>query len=98
MIALMSTASVELHTIDRTVPRTGTTVTNPISVDRAALRVHRHASQYSHMSARTMAENVHARESADRADFALSEEADLVRVELLPRVVLDQPDAREHLG
>ena len=50
------------------------------------------------MSARTMAEKVHARETADRVDLALPEEANLVRVELLPRVVLDQPDAREHLG
>ena len=73
------------------------TVTFPMSSDRAVLERGTIGTIASEQCQGRLASMCNSRQSADCLDFTFAEVAHLVGIESLPGIVLDEPDARQHL-
>ena len=83
--------------MDKTVARRGMTVTFPMSNDRAVLEQSAIITVGSEKCQHRLASMHNSRKAADCLDFTFAEVAHLVGIESLPGIVLDEPDARQHL-
>ena len=73
------------------------TVTFPMSNDRAVLERGTIGTIGSEQCQYRLASMCNSRQSADCLDFTFAEVAHLVGIENLPSIILDEPDARQHL-